>query len=176
MNKASRTYTIIVFFVAFCLLGLLVFLNTKDYSKKEITTTTTTTKQTVDLIYDKTEEVLIDGEYKTIPIKTYMNSLYKIEYDVQKFDIVNISNGDFYIKSKENGENYLCIQTLTYEEYQEAINKQSEPVTNQEEITKVSYVNFEGTDTYLKVITNINDDHSEIMPRFNYMLSTLSKP
>ena len=177
MNKSSKLYTVIVFFIAFSLLGILVFLNTREYTKKEeTTTTTTTTKRIIDIIYDKMAQVLIDGEYIDIPIKTYMNTLYKIEYDVEKYDIVNNSNGDFYIKSKENNENYLCIQILTYDDYQTAINKPTEPVTDQEEITKVTYETFEGTDTYLKVITNINDNYSEMMPRFNYMLSTLSKP
>ena len=182
MDKNGKTYTIIVFIKAICLLGCLVFLNTRDFSKQEnnTTTTVTTTKQIIDLIYDKTENILIDGEYVEIPIKTYINSLFKIEYDVQTFNIINTSNGDLYIKGKDNDENYLCIQTLTYDDYQAGLNKETETTAdnNGVELTKVSYINFEGTETYLKVIINIANanEYDKLMPRFNYMLSTLVKP
>lgn len=174
-NKTNLIYTIVVIVLSVSLLTGLVFLNVKPSKKKENTTKPVqTTKPVKNLIYDKEAEIIVNGEYVTIPLKTYVNNSYSIDYDITSFNLVNVSNGDVYLKDNENPENYLYIKVLDLEEYNRVTSMDNNENNNPDLVEKTMF--YKGDRYYITItVKYTNDDNTfnRLNPRINYMLTTL---
>lgn len=161
--KKNISYVLMIVVIVVCLsIGLLMF-NVKSSKDKENKTTTTTTKIVIEENL-KREKLIVGGSEEEIVLKTYVAyDIFKIDIDVNNFEMTKMSNSTYFLKDLNNENIYLKFEMIDKETF------------NQENISNnVNYTYLHGDKIYLKVTKNVDENISEsILKRMDYMLTTL---
>ena len=162
MNKDFKYILMIIISVICLSVGLLMF-NVKSSKNVKVTSTTTTTKIVVEENLKK-DKIIVNGVEEEIVLKTYVAyDIFKIDIDVNNFEMMKLSNNTYYLKDLNDENIYLKFEMLDEETF------------NRENISNnVNYTYLHGDKIYLKVTKNIDESISDgILKRMDYMLATL---
>lgn len=162
MNKDFKYILMIIISVICLSVGLLMF-NVKSSKNVKVTSTTTTTKIVVEENLKK-DKIIVNGNEEEIVLKTYVAyDIFKIDIDVNNFEMMKLSNNTYYLKNLNDENIYLKFEMLDEETF------------NRENISNnVNYTYLHGDKIYLKVTKNVDECISDtILKRMDYMLATL---
>ena len=161
--KKNISYVLMIVVIVVCLsIGLLMF-NVKSSKDKGNKTTTTTTKIVIEENLKK-DKIIVDGNEEEITLKTYVAyDIFKIDIDVNNFEMTKMSNNTYILKDLNDENIYLKFEMIDEETF------------NRENISNnVNYTYLHGDKIYLKVTKNIDESISDgILKRMDYMLATL---
>lgn len=161
--KKNISYVLMIVVIVVCLsIGLLMF-NVKSSKDKEKKITTTTTKIVIEENL-KRDKLIVDGNEEEIVLKTYVAyDIFKIDIDVNNFEMTKMSNNTYFLKDLNDENIYLKFEMIDEETFDQ------ENISN-----NVNYTYLHGNKIYLKVTKNIDESISEsILKRMDYMLATL---
>ena len=162
MNKDFKYILMIIISVICLSVGLLMF-NVKSSKNVKMSTTTTTTKIVVEENLKK-DKIIVNSVEEEIVLKTYVAyDIFKIDIDVNNFEMMILSNNTYFLKDLNDENIYLKFEMLDEETF------------NRENISNnVNYTYLHGDKIYLKVTKNIDESISDtILKRMDYMLATL---
>ena len=162
MNKDFKYILMIIISVICLSVGLLMF-NVKSSENMKVTSTTTTTKIVVEENLKK-DKIIVNGVEEEIVLKTYVAyDIFKIDIDVNNFEMMKLSNNTYYLKDLNDENIYLKFEMLDEETF------------NRENISEnLNYSYLHGDKIYLKVTKNVDESISDgILKRMDYMLATL---
>ena len=162
MNKDFKYILMIIISVICLSVGLLMF-NVKSSKNVKVTSTTTTTKIVVEENLKK-DKIIVNGVEEEIVLKTYVAyDIFKIDIDVNNFEMMKLSNNTYYLKDLNDENIYLKFEMIDEETF------------NRENISNnVNYTYLHGDKIYLKVTKNVDECISDtILKRMDYMLATL---
>ena len=162
MNKDFKYILMIIISVICLSVGLLMF-NVKSSKNVKVTSTTTTTKIVVEENLKK-DKIIVNGVEEEIVLKTYVAyDIFKIDIDVNNFEMMKLSNNTYYLKDLNDENIYLKFEMIDEETF------------NRENISNnVNYTYLHGDKIYLKVTKNIDERISDsVLKRMDYMLATL---
>lgn len=162
MNKDFKYILMIIISVICLSVGLLMF-NVKSSKNVKVTSTTTTTKIVVEENLKK-DKIIVNGVEEEIVLKTYVAyDIFKIDIDVNNFEMMKLSNNTYYLNDLNDENIYLKFEMLDEETF------------NRENISDNSnYSYLHGNKIYLKVTKNVDERISDsVLKRMDYMLATL---
>lgn len=162
MNKDFKYILMIIISVICLSVGLLMF-NVKSSKNMELTSTTTTTKIVVEENLKK-DKIIVNGIEEEIVLKTYVAyDIFKIDVDVNNFEMTKMSNNTYFLKDLNDENIYLKFEMIDEETF------------NQENVSDNSnYSYLHGDKIYLKVTKNVDERINDtILKRMDYMLATL---
>ncbi len=162
MNKDFKYILMIIISVICLSVGLLMF-NIKSSKDVKLTSTTTTTKIVVEENLKK-DKIIVNGIEEEIVLKTYVAyDIFKIDIDVNNFEMTKMSNNTYFLKDLNDENIYLKFEMIDEETF------------NRENISEnLNYSYLHGDKIYLKVTKNIDESISDtILKRMDYMLASL---
>lgn len=162
MNKDFKYILMIIISVICLSVGLLMF-NIKSSKDVKLTSTTTTTKIVVEENLKK-DKIIVDGNEEEIVLKTYVAyDIFKIDIDVNNFEMTKMSNNTYFLKDLNDENIYLKFEMIDEETF------------NRENISdNLNYSYLHGDKIYLKVTKNVDECISDtILKRMDYMLASL---
>lgn len=162
MNKDFKYILMIIISVLCLSVGLLMF-NVKSSKNVKVSPTATTTKIVVEENLKK-DKIIVNGVEEEIVLKTYVAyDIFKIDIDVNNFEMMKLSNNTYYLKNLNDENIYLKFEMIDEETF------------NRENISDNSnYSYLHGDKIYLKVTKNIDESISDgVLKRMDYMLATL---
>lgn len=162
MNKDFK-YILMIIISVICLSAGLLMFNVKSSKNVKVTSTTTTTKIVVEENLKK-DKIIVNGVEEEIVLKTYVAyDIFKIDIDVNNFEMMKLSNNTYYLKNLNDENIYLKFEMIDEETF------------NRENISDNSnYSYLHGDKIYLKVTKNIDESISDgVLKRMDYMLATL---
>ena len=162
MNKDFKYILMIIISVICLSVGLLMF-NIKSSKDVKLTSTTTTTKIVVEENLKK-DKIIVNGIEEEIVLKTYVAyDIFKIDIDVNNFEMTKMSNNTYFLKDLNDENIYLKFEMIDEETF------------NRENISEnLNYSYLHGDKIYLKVTKNVDERISDtILKRMDYMLATL---
>lgn len=162
MNKDFKYILMIIISVICLSVGLLMF-NIKSSKDVKLTSTTTTTKIVVEENLKK-DKIIVNGNEEEIVLKTYVAyDIFKIDIDVNNFEMTKMSNNTYFLKDLNDENIYLKFEMIDEETF------------NRENISdNLNYSYLHGDKIYLKVTKNIDERISDaILKRMDYMLASL---
>lgn len=162
MNKDFKYILMIIISVICLSVGLLMF-NIKSSKDVKLTSTTTTTKIVVEENLKK-DKIIVDGIEEEIVLKAYVAyDIFKIDIDVNNFEMTKMSNNTYFLKDLNDENIYLKFEMIDEETF------------NRENISEnLNYSYLHGDKIYLKVTKNIDECISDgILKRMDYMLASL---
>lgn len=162
MNKDFKYILMIIISVICLSVGLLMF-NIKSSKDVKLTSTTTTTKIVVEENLKK-DKIIVNGIEEEIVLKTYVAyDIFKIDIDVNNFEMTKMSNNTYFLKDLNDENIYLKFEMIDEETY------------NHENVSdNLNYSYLHGDKIYLKVTKNIDESISDtILKRMDYMLASL---
>lgn len=162
MNKDFKYILMIIISVICLSVGLLMF-NIKSSKDVKLTSTTTTTKIVVEENLKK-DKIIVDGNEEEIVLKTYVAyDIFKIDIDVNNFEMTKMSNNTYFLKDLNDENIYLKFEMIDEETF------------NRENISEnLNYSYLHGDKIYLKVTKNVDERISDtILKRMDYMLASL---
>ncbi len=162
MNKDFKYILMIIISVICLSVGLLMF-NIKSSKDVKLTSTTTTTKIVVEENLKK-DKIIVNGNEEEIVLKTYVAyDIFKIDIDVNNFEMTKMSNNTYFLKDLNDENIYLKFEMIDEETF------------NRENISdNLNYSYLHGDKIYLKVTKNIDESISDtILKRMDYMLASL---
>lgn len=162
MNKDFKYILMIIISVICLSVGLLMF-NIKSSKDVKLTSTTTTTKIVVEENLKK-DKIIVNGNEEEIVLKTYVAyDIFKIDIDVNNFEMTKMSNNTYFLKDLNDENIYLKFEMIDEETF------------NRENISEnLNYSYLHGDKIYLKVTKNVDERISDtILKRMDYMLASL---
>lgn len=162
MNKDFKYILMIIISVICLSVGLLMF-NIKSSKDVKLTSTTTTTKIVVEENLKK-DKIIVNGNEEEIVLKTYVAyDIFKIDIDVNNFEMTKMSNNTYFLKDLNDENIYLKFEMIDEETF------------NRENISEnLNYSYLHGDKIYLKVTKNVDESISDtILKRMDYMLASL---
>lgn len=162
MNKDFKYILMIIISVLCLSVGLLMF-NIKSSKDVKLTSTTTTTKIVVEENLKK-DKIIVNGIEEEIVLKTYVAyDIFKIDIDVNNFEMTKMSNNTYFLKDLNDENIYLKFEMIDEETF------------NRENISEnLNYSYLHGDKIYLKVTKNVDERISDtILKRMDYMLASL---
>lgn len=162
MNKDFKYILMIIISVICLSVGLLMF-NIKSSKDVKLTSTTTTTKIVVEENLKK-DKIIVNGNEEEIVLKTYVAyDIFKIDIDVNNFEMTKMSNNTYFLKDLNDENIYLKFEMIDEETF------------NRENISdNLNYSYLHGDKIYLKVTKNVDERISDtILKRMDYMLASL---
>lgn len=162
MNKDFKYILMIIISVLCLSVGLLMF-NVKSSKNVKVSPTATTTKIVVEENLKK-DKIIVNGVEEEIVLKTYVAyDIFKIDIDVNNFEMMKLSNNTYYLNDLNDENIYLKFEMLDEETF------------NRENISDNSnYSYLHGNKIYLKVTKNVDERISDsVLKRMDYMLATL---
>ncbi len=162
MNKDFKYILMIIISVICLSVGLLMF-NIKSSKDVKLTSTTTTTKIVVEENLKK-DKIIVNGIEEEIVLKTYVAyDIFKIDIDVNNFEMTKMSNNTYFLKDLNDENIYLKFEMIDEETY------------NHENVSdNLNYSYLHGDKIYLKVTKNVDESISDtILKRMDYMLASL---
>ncbi len=162
MNKDFKYILMIIISVICLSVGLLMF-NVKSSKNTDVISRTTTTKIVVEENLKK-DKIIVNGIEEEIVLKTYVAyDIFKIDIDVNNFEMTKMSNNTYFLKDLNDENIYLKFEMIDEETF------------NRENVSDNSnYSYLHGDKIYLKVTKNVDERISDtILKRMDYMLATL---
>lgn len=162
MNKDFKYILMIIISIICLSVGLLMF-NIKSSKDVKLTSTTTTTKIVVEENLKK-DKIIVNGNEEEITLKTYVAyDIFKIDIDVNNFEMTKMSNNTYFLKDLNDENIYLKFEMIDEETY------------NHENVSdNLNYSYLHGDKIYLKVTKNVDERISDtILKRMDYMLASL---